>query len=752
MIRVRLFLCILFTLLSTWSIAQTSFWRNDSIPVTIGIDNLRNAWAGGLNFCQFSEIDLDMDGINDLFVFDRQGNSGGRVTTYLNKGVPNSVSYVNAPQYASKFPLLQNWAILADYNCDGKPDIFTCANGGIKVYENTSTLAGGLSFRLVSTQIMSVYGISGPSSLYVSANSIPAIVDVDGDGDLDILTYSISGQHLQYHKNHSIELYGTCDSLNCFIKDQYCFGGYEEGVGTTCSNYITQGMDSCKATSPPPPGPDTLAGSGGRHAGGNCILCFNEEGNKNQDIMLGHAGCTGMTEMKNTGSTSFAKYTTVDYNFPAYDLSVNMNAFVCGSLVDVDNDGKKDLLFSPNNQQAGAAEDFNSVDWYKNIGTNDSTVLNFRQHNFLQDQMMDVGEGAFPVLHDYDGDGLADLFIGNYGYFGATRMNPMIALFHNTGTVTHPKFDLVTRDFAAISLQVDSLYLSQFAPAFGDLDGDGDADLVIGDNLGHLYYFEKLPGAADNYSYVPNFLSGIYVGEGACPQLIDLNRDGKLDLVVGNRTGSIFYYQNNGSTTVPVFSSTPTSTQLGGVNTQKPGFTSGFAAPFFYDEAGSYKLLVGTENGEIKKYGNIDGNLTGTFTLLDPLVAYIGEGQRSVPYGYDINGDGLMDMFVGNFSGGLEFYQGSSALGLAEKPAAVNFDFSLFPNPAGSDFVLNIKEFSPGSKYLVRFSDMLGRTLLELTPTSSQTIVSSRTLPSGTYACEVSSGDSSVHHKLLIRK
>jgi hypothetical protein len=61
--------------------AQPWFQRIDTIPVADASNNpLRNAWAGGLNFCQLSQVDLNMDGIKDLFVFDR---TGSRITTFI---------------------------------------------------------------------------------------------------------------------------------------------------------------------------------------------------------------------------------------------------------------------------------------------------------------------------------------------------------------------------------------------------------------------------------------------------------------------------------------------------------------------------------------------------------------------------------------------------------------------------------------------------------------------------------------------
>ena len=80
---------------------QVNFTRNDSIIVIdINGDSLKNAWAGGLNYVQLSEIDMNLDGIKDLFVFDRSGN---RISTFINEGIANTVSYRHEPQYIQNF-------------------------------------------------------------------------------------------------------------------------------------------------------------------------------------------------------------------------------------------------------------------------------------------------------------------------------------------------------------------------------------------------------------------------------------------------------------------------------------------------------------------------------------------------------------------------------------------------------------------------------------------------------------------------
>ena len=192
-------------LLSIVSIGQ-NFVRNDNyIVLAENGDTLKNPWAGGFNSVQFSEIDINLDGIKDLFVFDR---SGDRISTYINEGIANTVSYKHSPQYITNFPAgLHDWALLRDYNCDGKMDIFSYSSGGMAIYKNTSDTI--LNFTLVTNLLKSDYQ-PNIINLYVSSVDIPVIDDIDGDGDLDVLTFGVIGPTIEYHKNLSIENYGTC--------------------------------------------------------------------------------------------------------------------------------------------------------------------------------------------------------------------------------------------------------------------------------------------------------------------------------------------------------------------------------------------------------------------------------------------------------------------------------------------------------------------------------------------------------------
>ena len=115
---------LVFGLFANAQYEDYGFQRDLSIIVKDSLSNvMKNPWGGGMNSCQFSQIDLNGDGIMDLFVYDRNSS---RILTFINNGTSDSVDYVYAPQYESKFPpiITNSWARCIDYDGDGKADFF----------------------------------------------------------------------------------------------------------------------------------------------------------------------------------------------------------------------------------------------------------------------------------------------------------------------------------------------------------------------------------------------------------------------------------------------------------------------------------------------------------------------------------------------------------------------------------------------------------------------------------------------------
>jgi hypothetical protein len=700
------------------------------------------AWAGGLNFPQFSSIDLDQDGQQDLFVFDRSGN---KPVFLLNVGAPGQATYVPTHAYENvyPFPLLHDWALLRDYNCDGKADIFAYTNGAFAVYRNTSD-ANGLSFTLADDQVGSNYVPTQSPNLFITNIDIPGIVDIDGDGDLDVVTFSIWGaNYLEYHKNLSMEEYGTCDSLIYEVRSR-CWGSFVESIE---SNSLALNVP-CTGNVPDPEMP-THIGAGGIHPessqrahSGSTVLPLDLDGDGDMDLILGDYASPDLMALTNGGTVAHALMTSVDTLFPAYDVQAYFDQFLAPFHVDVDNDGKRDLIVAPD--ATSFSENAHGIWYYHNTGTDAAPVFHYQQDNLFQVNMLEFGEGAFPVLFDYNGDGLMDLVVGNEGYYqtGGSYIG-RIAVLKNTGTSTSPAFDEVTGNY----MQLDTAGMGPgLYPAFGDVDGDGRPDMVVGNAVGHLYFLHNTSSNATAQFNAPKQLilddtgTEIDIGQDAAPQLYDVDGDGLMDLLVGERNGNINFYRNTGTAQSAVWHLNTTT--FGGVSVNEYWSYTGFSVPFMYtNEQGQREFISGSESGGIHHYDNIDGNVDGDWNLTDSIWEGFHEGLRTAAVLYDFTGDGHLDAVIGNYRGGLSFWRDDTYAGIHERNDAKQV-FTLAPNPA--DRTCDLLLHTPWRQGMrVTLHDDLGRLVLDRPVTAPQTRLDVGSLTNGVYMVRLVSGNSS---------
>jgi len=690
-------------------------------------------WAGGMNSCQFGETDMNFDGWKDLFVFDRTGN---RVLCFINDGIPGQISYTCAPEYASCFPDLHEWAILVDYDADGREDIFTYSPGfaGIKVYRNTSVT--DLNFDLVVYPYLKSFQGGGYVNIFVTYADYPAMADVDNDGDLDILTFWGLGSFVNYHQNLSMEKYGIPDSLD-YERIDYCWGRFAESDE---SNVIY--LDTCVADLSKPAGklPHT----------GSTLLLTDLDGDQDMDLLLGDVDYPNLARLNNGGTPGEAFITDYEMNFPSGDIPVSLFSMPVMTLVDVDNDGDKDLLVSTFDPNPFVNENSDNIWLYMNTGNSQAPVFELSQTDFLVKGMIDVGAGAYPVPADFDGDGLTDLFVANYGrydssYYGQGMVlhsvyTSRISYFRNTGMASAPAFTRISDDFAGLS----GHHLLGLYPSFADLDGDGDPDMVTGSSDGTLRYFENISPAGLFAPPVANYFS-IDVGDFSTPQLFDLDADGLEDLVVGEKEGNLNYYRNTGTATVPQFTNVTDS--LGKVNVTNPNISYyGYSVPcFFRDLAGGINLLVGSEQGKVFFYPSISGNLLEAFEesdslwlLIDTLQVQVEKGYRTAPAIAELDDDGFLEMIVGNFSGGLKYYQATDPPSVNRVKAtacARRLSVTAAPVPASEQVTLSFKSPAGVRGFEYALYNLHGETLAKGSTGGSHATVCVRDFPEGVYIC-----------------
>jgi hypothetical protein len=703
---------IVFSSIITQSIsAQFNFEYNDSIKVFNGANELNLAWAGGQNYAQFSDFDFDFDGDMDLFVFDR---SNDMCKVFIQENQNGNKFYRLQYNAHLFFPSdLKYRATLVDYNQDGKKDLFAYGIGGIKVYKNTGDAANGLSWQLAKNLLYSNYW-GANLNLYVSSADIPAIVDVEGDGDIDILTFHIGGEHLQYHQNQSMDLYGVPDSLEFVLKNE-CWGRFREDLNTS-TVYLNDPSIECTTGNVPGAEFPIIEGTikpteqTPKHAG-STVLAIDINNSGVLDLILGDVAYPNLNLLINGGTTpnSNSSMVSVTNNFPSNSLPANMNLFPAAFWVDVDFDNKKDLIVGANAKNI--SENEKSILYYKNIGTNQQPTFVYQTNAFLQNEMIEHGTGTMPVFADVDNDGLQDLFVANfYRYKPTLSKESSIAYYKNTGTATNPIFSLVDNDFLNFSSATLGLHI---VPTFGDIDGDNDQDLIVGleNGLLQLYKNNGTPTSA-NFSVTPLLLQdnlGVNISSGqyATPQLFDLNKDNLLDLIIGRKTGELMYYENIGTLSSASFQLANDTLGKIDVATSTP---DGFPVPHFFNLNDSTYLFLGTVDGKLLYYNGIDNHLDSdsSFNLVSSDFLNVNVGAYSSFWVNDIDQDGRLNMFVGQDLGGLYHLEVDPNSNASLNNINPDSEFEVYPNPFNEGISIRPRN---NDAYHLTICNALGQTI-----------------------------------------
>jgi len=762
-------------LLPLLTVAQSSKYQINGVKVIQHGDTLRNAWAGGLNNPVISPIDLNQDGLMDLFIYDK---AGWKALSFLNTGSVGHPSFTYAPQYDRIYPTtLRNWAVIRDYNRDGISDILALnVNSGITAFRGVRS-GTNMSFETAYNQLLYPWAGINPR-IWTFADNMPVLMDVDGDGDLDIISPDNLPSLLDYYQNTAVENGYSPDSMT-FTLTTGCWGNFYED-GNDCNVTLNQGCAHKTNYDPQETDPSRDL----RHQGGSIYGTHHRRNSHLTDIFLGDILCDNMKLLINGGDTSVANITSVDTTFPHYDVPVSMPLFPAVYELDADNDGFADLMVAPfasNGDVESQSIDINVIKYYHNNGGTDSiNTYHYEGDTLINNSIVDVGTESHPVFYDYNHDGLMDIVIGRYGQF-LTPSNAALGtpggaisslyLYKNIGSDTLPVFLLVDTDWNHLSVFDAHDAFDNMYPAFGDLDGDGHPDMVVGNFAGNIAFFHNAGTTVDSFpSMTASNWFGIDVGFDAAPFIYDVNGDGLMDLVIGSsgrtpdaQIGShIFYYWNFGTPTHPMFSPDSVNNFFGNVQVwdYHIGTVQGFATPVLRQENGSTVLYSGSQRGFTLKFAvDPDSLRSGTFALIDSDLLGVKPGIRSNVSIADINHDGHNDYLTGNIRGGIMLFSDTawttyySTTGIAA--ITPNEDLlKVYPNPAKDMIICHLTQ---GNSQLVsaQLYDILGASVSTTITRSDESgiVLSVAGLSPGIYVIQASDrSGKSYQHKIAIMK
>ncbi len=628
-------------------------------------------------------IDIDNDGDSDLIV----GSANPTVSHYENRLQNGKRVLWNKSTNLFEFHKLVvtgNRASIAvgDLDADGDFDIIVGEKRrNLNYYENQGDVKHP-NWVLKTEELIFMTGVE---------NSAPALGDLDGDGDLDLLVGEKEGQII------FVENVGTPQKAVWELKDKTYF---QIDVGSNSVPYLVD-IDQDGDL-------DLLIGN---HAG-RVILYLNKGTTSNPQFEL------ESTRFANAKVSRNATPALFDWNgdrFP--DLIVGSQ------------EGKLQLFMSP-----GKTDEENPT-WL----ADDNALFNF-----------DMYALSHPLLHDFNADGLKDLLVGNdFGDF---------VLYLNKGEakkkeVEEKKVDnsidqqsgsLVVEDIEGridVDIEQDALpeestdfessgialiedtperikiepqfvatrvplirndRISRSVPTFGDLDLDGDLDMLVGSKSGRIVYYENIGSETKwDFRLVSDDFLPVLDRRNASPLLHDIDQDGDLDLIVGSKSGRIYLYLNQGSSEESDFipendlfaniwldqNSKPSVADLDGdglldllvgnfsgklvhirndsnrfvvVRRDYRGISVDLgSAPFFADLGNNEQLdlLIGSDSGKVHFLRNEKADLQGEWKPMPKINKDLVFPKGSSPVAYDLDADGDLDLISGSESGAIFFYR-----------------------------------------------------------------------------------------------
>ena len=574
---------------------------DDLIGMRFDGEDLEKPFLGGFNRPKIQWLDWDGDGDIDLFLLD----ASGYIRYLENQGNSSSPNFsLITASFNNIF--CGSWFYFLDFDSDGDLDLMSQNNSDpdyINYFENYN---GSFNGSIIISDISGAYVVS-------SSVMTPTFADIDNDGDADFFTGNVSGT-LTYYENIGLS--------NGVPEFQFITNSWQD-------IYIVGGMRDDN-----------------RH-GASAITFIDLDGDGDLDLSWGDYFQQSLYIIWNSGTLEepimldvALEYPPVD---PVFSAGQNMPTFA-----DLDGDGDEDLYVAVLSGAYGN-QLVNNFFYYENIGIGFKSEFSYVTRSYLS--MLDIFSNSSPELIDIDFDGDLDLFVSNQYDLSESPWVGKVLFFRNTGSSSSPFYEE-----EATSLLDENLG-QMLSSEFGDLNGDGDIDLVVGDFNGFIKYYENTSSGSNlSFDYIEN-IPGIDLSGNSTPTLGDLDGDGDLDLLIGQLNGELIFYRNIGNNKSYNFELENFDNIMVDNN----------SSPELIDinQDGELDLILGSGNQGIHIYIN-EGNSSNfifnqSFEFEIPII-----GVNTKPaLGFLFNSDKI-DLIVGVVNGGLFHLQHELCLGIGD--------------------------------------------------------------------------------------